>query len=84
MVAVDGTWHRACLMLDAAIGGAKLKVKQSVEGLDLREFFLLLSTTGAAYRRCELVWVNGDQLGVRFFSGADRAIKVASPTKSRE
>jgi hypothetical protein len=26
-------------MMDAAVGGAKLTVKQSVEGLDLREFF---------------------------------------------
>jgi hypothetical protein len=27
---------------------------------------LLLSSTGLAYRRCELGWVNGDQIGVSF------------------
>jgi PilZ domain len=74
IVAVDGTWRRDCLMMDAADGGAKLTVKQPVEGLDLKEFFLVLSTTGSAYRRCELVWLNGDQLGVRFLGpGNDRS-----------
>ena len=46
--------------------GAKLTVDGSVEGLHLKEFFLLLSSTGLAYRRCELAWVNGDQIGVNF------------------
>jgi hypothetical protein len=41
-------------------------VEGSVEGLHLKEFFLLLSSTGLAYRRCELAWVNGDQIGVIF------------------
>jgi hypothetical protein len=41
-------------------------VEGSVEGLNLKEFFLLLSSTGLAYRRCELGWVNGDQIGVSF------------------
>src|SRR5262249_27594876 len=71
MVSVDGTWRRNCLMMDAAVGGAKLTVKQSVQGLDLREFFLVLSTTGKAYRRCELIWLDGNQLGVRFLSQQD-------------
>jgi hypothetical protein len=45
--------------------GARLTVIDgSVQGLALKEFFLLLSSTGLAYRRCELAWVNGDQLGV--------------------
>jgi hypothetical protein len=38
-------------MMDAAEGGAKLRVKKPVDGLDLREFFLVLSTAGSAYRR---------------------------------
>jgi hypothetical protein len=37
-----------------------------VQGLNLKEFFLLLSSTGLAYRRCELGWVNGDQIGANF------------------
>jgi hypothetical protein len=44
----------------------------SVEGLHLKEFFLLLSSTGLAYRRCELSWVNGDQIGVNFLRPPDK------------
>jgi hypothetical protein len=79
IVAIDGTWSRDCLMMDVAAGGAKLTVKESVTGLNLKEFFLALSTTGVAYRRCELVWLNGDQLGVRFLEATDRPSKRSSP-----
>ena len=66
IVAIDGTWRRACRMWDASVGGAKLTALESIEGLPSKEFFLLLSSPGLAFRRCELAWVNGDQLGVRF------------------
>ena len=41
------------------------------EGLPLKEFFLLLSSSGLAYRRCELAWVNGDEIGVNFLAVGD-------------
>jgi hypothetical protein len=66
MMAIDGTWRRECVMEGVSETGAKLMVEGSVEGLHLKEFFLLLSSTGLAYRRCELAWVNGDKLGVIF------------------
>ena len=66
MMGIDGTWRRECMMEDISETGAKLTVEGSVEGLHLKEFFLLLSSTGLAYRRCELAWVNGDQIGVNF------------------
>jgi len=66
MMGIDGTWRRDCTMEDVSETGAKLTVEGSVEGLNLKEFFLLLSSTGLAYRRCELAWVNGDQIGVNF------------------
>ncbi len=66
MMGIDGTWRRDCKMEDISEIGAKLTVEGSVEGLHLKEFFLLLSSTGLAYRRCELSWVNGDQIGVNF------------------
>jgi hypothetical protein len=66
IMAIDGTWRRACTMLDVSQTGARLIVEKSVEGLDIKEFFLLLSTTGRAYRRCFLVRLAGDQIGVRF------------------
>lgn len=66
IVAIDGTWARACTMLDVSELGAKLKIEDSIENLNLKEFFLVLSTMGKAFRRCELAWINGDQIGVRF------------------
>jgi hypothetical protein len=45
--------------LHFADSGARLSVEGSGEGLLLKEFFLLLSSTGLAYRRCQLAWVNG-------------------------
>ena len=66
MMAIDGTWRRPCTMLDVSETGAKLEIDGSVEGLALKEFFLVLSSIGTAYRRCELAWVNGNQVGVYF------------------
>lgn len=67
LLAIDGTWRRPCQMLDISELGCRLEIAGSIEGLNLKEFFLLLSTTGRAYRRCELSWVNGSLLGVSFF-----------------
>ena len=66
IMAIDGSWHRDCQIGDVSDSGAKLKIRGSLEGLDLRDFFLVLSSTGNAYRRCESVWVNGEELGARF------------------
>jgi hypothetical protein len=66
MMGIDGTWRRDCTMEDVSETGVRLTVAGSVEGLNLKEFFLLLSSTGLAYRRCELAWINGDQLGATF------------------
>jgi hypothetical protein len=71
MMSIDGTWRRPCVIEDVSKTGARLTVEDSIEGLNLKEFFLLLSTTGLAYRRCELAWVNGEQLGVRFLTQAE-------------
>ena len=76
MMGIDGTWRRECAMEDISETGAKLSVEGSIEGLHLKEFFLLLSSTGLAYRRCELAWVNGDQIGVIFLRPGDKKKKV--------
>ena len=75
MMGIDGTWRRSCIMEDISEIGAKLTVEGTVEGLNLKEFFLLLSSTGLAYRRCELGWVNGDQIGVNFLKQNDKKKK---------
>ena len=68
IMGIDGTWRRSCRMIDVSQTGARLCVENSIEGLDLKEFFLLLSSTGLAYRRCKLVRVTGDQIGVEFLA----------------
>ena len=81
MMGIDGTWRRDCVMEDVSETGAKLTVEGSVEGLHLKEFFLLLSSTGLAYRRCELAWVNGDQIGVNFLKQGDKKKKAGRQTR---
>ena len=84
MMGIDGTWRRECVMEDVSETGAKLTVEGSVEGLHLKEFFLLLSSTGLAYRRCELAWVNGDQIGVNFLKQTDKKKKAAAAKRGAE
>jgi hypothetical protein len=47
MVGIDGTWRRDCEIMDVSQTGARLHVEGSLERLDLKEFFLLLSSTGS-------------------------------------
>jgi hypothetical protein len=63
---VDGTWRRSCLLLDASASGAKLEIEGSTDVLQSKEFFLVLSSTGLAFRRCEMIWVDGSQIGVKY------------------
>jgi PilZ domain len=66
MVGIDGTWSRPCEVADISQTGARLIVEEAIGGLVLKEFFLVLSTTGRVWRRCELIRINGDELGVKF------------------
>ena len=81
IMGIDGTWRRDCMMIDVSQTGARLCVEGSLEGLDLKEFFLLLSSTGLAYRRCRLVRLAGDQIGVEFLKQAKIANKKKSPKR---
>ena len=74
IMGIDGTWRRDCTMIDVSQTGARLLVEGSFEGLDLREFFLLLSSTGVAFRRCQMVRVAGEEIGVKFLA-RDKAEK---------
>jgi len=77
IMAIDGTWRRDCQLNSISDHDATLTVEGSIQGLNLKEFFLLLSSTGLAYRRCELAWVNGDQIGVNFLKPGDKKKKAA-------
>ncbi|WP_291855558.1 PilZ domain-containing protein [Bradyrhizobium sp.] len=69
MMAIDGTWRRDCQLKAISDTDAVLTVEGSIQGLNLKEFFLLLSSTGLAYRRCELVRVNGTEMDIQFVRG---------------
>jgi hypothetical protein len=78
IMAIDGTWRRNCQLNAIFDDDAILTVEGSIQGLNLKEFFLLLSSTGLAYRRCELVRVNGAEMDVQFLKGKARKRKGAS------
>ena len=69
IMAIDGTWRRDCVLNAISDTDAALTVEGSIQGLNLKEFFLLLSSTGLAYRRCELIRVNGTEMDVSFLKG---------------
>jgi hypothetical protein len=81
IMGIDGTWRRDCMLNAISDTDAILTVDGSIQGLNLKEFFLLLSSTGLAYRRCELVRVNGAEIDVQFLIGKQkrRAMDTASP-----
>ena len=66
IMAIDGTWFRDCTMLDVSQSGVLLQTAKPLAGLELKEFFLTLSSTGVAFRRCQLSWVDGDRFGANF------------------
>lgn len=81
LMAIDGTRKRACTLRDVSENGATLVVEGSVEDLGLKEFFLLLSSTGLVYRRCELLRMNGDQMTVRFLRRSKKQPNSREPSE---
>jgi len=79
LMGVDGTWRRRCILLDVSTTGARLEVEGTVDVLNAREFFLLLSSTGLAFRRCELVRVDGAEVGVKFIADKKRKGRAVIP-----
>ncbi|UVO26967.1 PilZ domain-containing protein [Bradyrhizobium arachidis] len=73
IMGVDGTWQRSGLLLDISTTGAQLEVEGSTEPLKAQEFFLVLSSTGLAFRRCELIWVDGTRVGVHFVTAKTKS-----------
>lgn len=76
LVAIDGSWQRDCVMEDISETGAKLSIEGPIDGLDLKEFFLLMSSSGLTYRRCEMAWSNGEQVGATFIRFEDKKKKA--------
>jgi hypothetical protein len=84
IMAIDGTWRRNCVLSAISDHDALLTVEGSIQGLNLKEFFLLLSSTGLAYRRCELVRVNGTEMDVRFLKGKHAKKRPGAASKDGE
>jgi hypothetical protein len=83
IIAIDGTWRRQCQLKSISEMSATLTVEASLQGLNVKEFFLLLSSTGLAYRRCELSRVNGPILEVNFLMASkSRRVNVPKHTSS--
>src|SRR3979411_1332767 len=80
---IEGAWRRDCVLNAISDTDAILTVEGSIQGLNLKEFFLLLSSTGLAYRRCELVRVNGTEIDVQFLKGKNKK-KKAGAAKRQE
>jgi hypothetical protein len=81
VMGIDGTWRRECLLTAISDADAVLTVEGSIEGLNLKEFFLLLSSTGLAYRRCELARVNGTEIEVQFLHEKNKGPVGYGPTE---
>ncbi len=75
IMGIDGTWRRDCQLNAISDNDAVLTVEGSIQGLNLKEFFLLLSSTGLAYRRCELELINGGEIRVIFLKLKDKRKK---------
>lgn len=72
----DGSWQRRCFVADISQTGARLVIEGTLAGLDLADFYLLLSRTGNAHRRCRKVWAKDDQIGISF-------VQTPQPASSR-
>ena len=81
IMAIDGTWRRDCQLNAISDNDAVLTAEGSIQGLNLKEFFLLLSSTGLAYRRCELVRVNGAEMDIQFIKGKNKKKRAGSSNR---
>jgi len=76
----DGSPLRECTFCDASQDGAQLAVADPNSVPD--EFILVLSSGGAARRRCRVAWRTGNEVGVRFVKDLNKGIpQVRTPVK---
>ena len=79
----NGTWRRRCVLLDVSQSGAKIEVEGTLDVLQAKEFFMLLSSTGLAYRRCELVWIDGTTAGIHFITTDGKKKPAGAPAPAQ-
>jgi hypothetical protein len=69
----DGKPICGCTLRDISETGARLRVGEFGDKTNSQlppKFILAISKSGNVFRRCELVWHNKNEIGVRFASGA--------------
>ena len=84
IMAIDGTWYRDCNLEDISQTGAKVSITGTLAGLNLNEFFLVLSTSGTAHRRCQMIWVTGETMGLRFGDSKPLSDRATRTPRRRE
>ena len=67
-----------CKLLDVSSTGARIEIEGTTDVLKAKEFFLILSSTGLAFRRCEMVWIDGTTVGIRFLVNNTKPGKKSS------
>ena len=79
-VALEGDQLHGCVLSDISDSGARIDIDESETIPD--QFTLLLTSNGAARRKCHVVWRKPRQIGVAFegrISDGDKATLVPKP-----
>ena len=84
IIGLDGTWKTQCEVYDVSDGGARLVVCGPMNGQQLQEFFLVFPGNGLTYRRCELRWCKGDNIGVKFIKTNSKKKRQAPAANSED
>ena len=71
----DGSPPRECTFCDASQEGAQLAVADPKSVPD--EFILVLSSGGAARRRCRVAWRTENEVGVEFLKELNKSVPQA-------
>ena len=66
IIALDGTSYQDVTLLDVSDQGARFSVDGALAPSMTKEFFLVLTSSANAYRRCEVIWINGTHVGCGF------------------
>ncbi|MDF0497330.1 PilZ domain-containing protein [Bradyrhizobium yuanmingense] len=75
LLGADGRWWRSCVLIEASETGARLLIEGAPDVLRSKHFFLLLSKTGLAFRRCELVRLDGCEADIEYVTARTARIR---------
>lgn len=79
IMGIDGTWKAECDVSDVSDTGARIVIGNQMKAQQLQEFFLIFPGNGLVFRRCEMRWVKGDNIGVHFIKeGSKKKRQIGS------